>query len=226
MKDLNNYTILYVEDDPNVQKNIKEYLERFFKEVLVASDGKEGLELYKKCSPDGILLDVDIPYINGLELAKEIRKEDKKVSIIMLTAYAEQDKLLKATELKLVKYLVKPVDLINFKEALELMAQEIDENSKEIEKIGDGYFWHKINKTLHSASEKIVLSSKEQLLLELLIENRANSVSFATIMATVWADEFEKEISFNSVKNLVSSLRKKLPKNTIVNVYSQGYMFS
>ena len=226
MNNLKNYTILYVEDDLNVQKNISEYLKRLFKEVIVASDGKEALGLYKKYKPNGMLLDVDIPHINGLNLAKEIRSIDKKVSIIMLTAYTEQDKLLKATELKLVKYLVKPVDLTKFKEALELMSNEISENSNEFVDLGEGYKWHTEHKVLYKNSEKISLSSKEHTLLELLINNRANSVSFATIMADVWADEFEKEISFNSVKNLVSSLRKKLPKNSIVSVYSQGYMLN
>ena len=226
MNNLKNYTILYVEDDLNVQQNITEYLKRIFNKVVVASDGKEALELYQQNRPDGILLDVDIPYINGLDLAKEIRKIDKRVSIIMLTAYAEQEKLLKATELKLVKYLVKPVDLINFKEALKLMSQEIAENNQEFENIGNNYLWHKTNKILYNGSTKVRLSRKEQLLLELLLKNRANSVSFATIMAEVWADEFEREISFNSVKNLVSSLRKKLPNNCIISIYSQGYIIN
>ena len=226
MNNLKNYTILYVEDDLNVQQNITEYLKRIFNKVIVASDGKEALELYQQNKPDGMLLDVDIPYINGLYLAKEIRKIDKRVSIIMLTAYAEQEKLLKATELKLVKYLVKPVDLVNFKEALKLMSQEIAENNQEFENIGDNYLWHKTNKILYNGSTKVRLSRKEQLLLELLLKNRANSVSFTTIMAEVWADEFEREISFNSVKNLVSSLRKKLRKHCIISVYSQGYIIN
>jgi len=223
MNNLKNYTILYAEDDLNVQKNISEYLNRLFKEVIIASDGKEALELYNKYKPDGILLDVDMPYINGLELAKEIRAMDKKVSIIILTAYTEQNKLLKAAELKLVTYLIKPVDLTKFKEALALMSKEITEHSSDFEDLGDGYKWHIGHKALYKNSDKISLSSKEYILLELLIKNRANSVSFATIMAEVWAEEFEKEISFNSVKNLVSALRKKLPKNSIVSVYSQGY---
>ncbi len=226
MNSLKNYTILYVEDDLNVQKNIAEYLRRYFKEVFVASDGEEGLELYKKYRPNAMLLDIDIPYINGLELAKEIRREDKNISITILTAYTDRDKLLKATELKLAKYLVKPVDLNSFKESLELMAKEIFENNQDIIQLGGGYSWNKEHKRLYKDLEKIPLSAKEQILLELLINNRGDGVSFATIMAEVWVDEFEKEVSFNSVKNLVSSLRKKLPKNSIVNVYSQGYMFN
>ena len=92
--------------------------------------------------------------------------------------------------------------------------------------LGEGYKWHSEHKVLYKNSEKISLSSKEHTLLDLLINNRANSVSFVTIMADVWADEFEKEISFNSVKNLVSSLRKKLPKDCIVSVYSQRYILN
>jgi len=67
---------------------------------------------------------------------------------------------------------------------------------------------------------------KEQKLLKLLIENRKNSVSFETIMANVWEDSLEKDISFGSVKNLVSTLRKKLPKDCICSIYGVGYQIN
>jgi len=221
---LKNYTILYVEDEPSVQKNMLEYLEGYFKEVFVASDGKDGLEKYNNHKPDAMLLDVDLPYMDGLSLAKEVRAIDKKVSIVMLTAFTEQDKLLKATELKLVKYLVKPIDIIAFKETLDLLAQELIDSSKDIVMLENGYSWNLNSESLYCNQEKIDLTTKEILLIKLLIENRHSSISFETIMAEVWVDDFDKEISFNSVKNLVSSLRKKLPKDCLKSVYGKGYM--
>ena len=221
---LKNYTILYVEDEPSVQKNMLEYLEGYFKEVFVASDGKDGLEKYNNHKPDAMLLDVDLPYMDGLSLAKEVRAIDKKVSIVMLTAFTEQDKLLKATELKLVKYLVKPIDIIAFKETLDLLAQELTDVSKDIVMLENGYSWNLNSESLYCNQEKIDLTTKEILLIKLLIENRHSSISFETIMAEVWVDDFDKEISFNSVKNLVSSLRKKLPKDCLKSVYGKGYM--
>lgn len=221
---LKNYTILYVEDEPSVQKSMLEYLKSYFKEVFVASDGKEGLEKYYTNKPDAMLLDVDLPYLDGLSLAKEVRSVDKKVSIVMLTAFTEEDKLLKATELKLLKYLVKPIDIVAFKETLDLLAEELADVSKDVVILDNGYSWNTSSESLYCNKEKIELSTKEILLLKLLIDNRHNSISFETIMAEVWVDEFDKEISFNSVKNLVSSLRKKLPQDCLKSVYGKGYM--
>ena len=221
---LKHYTILYVEDDLSVQKSMVDYLKSYFKDVFVASDGKKGLEVYYKKRPDAMLLDIDLPYLDGLSLAKEVRSVDKNVSIVMLTAFTEQDKLLKATELKLLKYLVKPIDIVAFKETLDLLAQELTDSSKDVVILGDGYSWNLNSETLFCNRDKIDLTIKEILLLKLLIENRHSSISFETIMAEVWVDDFDKEISFNSVKNLVSSLRKKLPKDCLKSVYGKGYM--
>ena len=221
---LKNFTILYVEDEPSVQKSMLEYLKSYFKEVFVASDGKEGLEKYHEYKPDAMLLDVDLPYLDGLSLAKEVRAVDKKVSIVMLTAFTEQEKLLKATELKLLKYLVKPIDIVAFKETLDLLAQELTDSSKDVIVLGNGYSWNLNSESLYFNRDKIELTTKEILLLKLFIENRHSSISFETIMAEVWVDDFDKEISFNSVKNLVSSLRKKLPKDCLKSVYGKGYM--
>lgn len=223
---LKNYTILYVEDDSYLQKNMQEYLNGFFKEVYIASNGKEGLEKYHLYKPDSLLLDIDLPLLDGLSLAKEIRKADKKISIVMLTAFSNKEQLLEATELKLLKYLIKPVNLDEFKKMLELLAVELSQNNCNCVALSQGYSWDKINKILYYNFNVIDLSVKEQKLLDIFISNRGKSVSFETIMALVWEDSFDRSISFNSVKNLVSSLRKKLPEGYIKNVYGKGYIFT
>lgn len=221
---LKNYSILYVEDELNIQKQMTEYLEGYFRDVYVSSDGKQGLEKYEEYHPDVLLLDIDLPHMDGLSLAKSIRKKDKSVSIIMLTAFTDQEKLLKATELKLLKYLVKPIDLLEFQETLDLLAVELTESTKEILVLGEGYTWNKSEGKLCHKGKSIVLTSKEQQLLELLAKHQHKSISFEDIMAHVWADEFEREVSVNSVKNVVSDLRKKLPNDAIQSVYGKGYM--
>lgn len=221
---LKNYSILYVEDELNIQKQMTEYLEGYFRDVYVSSDGKQGLEKYEEYHPDVLLLDIDLPHMDGLSLAKSIRKKDKSVSIIMLTAFTDQEKLLKATELKLLKYLVKPIDLLEFQETLDLLAVELTESTKEILVLGEGYTWNKSEGKLCHKGKSIVLTSKEQQLLVLLVKHQHKSISFEDIMAHVWADEFEREVSVNCVKNVVSDLRKKLPNDAIQSVYGKGYM--
>ena len=226
MRDLlKNYTILYVEDEPSIRKNILEYLEGYFLKVYTATDGREALERYDKCNPDAILLDIDLPYIDGLSVANSIRQVDGKVSIIMLTAFADQEKLLKATELKLHKYLIKPIDLLEFQETLDSLAIELEKVSRNVVILREDYIWNLDCELLFRGAEQILLTVKEQQLMTMFMSKKNQSVSFEDIMAQVWEDEFDREISINSVKNIVSSLRKKLPANSIKSMYGSGYVF-
>lgn len=106
---LKDHSILYVEDEPSIRANIVEYLESYFDTVYTASDGAQALELYNKHRPDIAMLDINLPYMDGLTVAREIRSQDEKIKLVMLTAFTDKEKLLQATELKLTKYLVKPV---------------------------------------------------------------------------------------------------------------------
>jgi DNA-binding response OmpR family regulator len=220
---LNNYSILYVEDEPEIQANIEEYLESYFKKVYLASDGKEALKLYQAHHPDVLLLDINIPYIDGLTLAKQIRQTDTSTKIVMLTGVTHTHKLLEATELKLTKYLVKPISPKIFKETMKLLSVELTQSPSDFIEIAKHCIWNKRQKMLSIDDKPIVLLEKELKLLEYFIQKKGYTVHFEEIMLELWEDAFEREISIESVKNQVSHLRKKLPKNTIVNVYGQGY---
>jgi len=226
MKDtLQQYTILYAEDETSVQKPTVEYLQRYFKEVYVADNGREALELYKQYSIDVVMLDIDMPYVDGLEVAKKIREENKEIPILIFTAFTDVDKLLKATELNLCKYLVKPVKPTEFKEALFKLGQTLKELNTSCYLLNDGYIWDSIKKILSINDKRIELNHKETLLLDLLVTNKQICVSFESIMAVVWKDGFDTEISIDAVKFHVSQLRKKLPENSIKSVYGKGYIF-
>jgi len=216
-------SLLYAEDKVDVQKNISEYLNHFFKTIYLASDGKEALEKYKKYHPDALLLDIDMPFLDGLQVAREIRKKNKDIPILVLTAFTDTDKLLHATELKLTKYLQKPISPQAFDEALELLSQELVASSSKIEYLEENFSWGSANKILYKDDTIIKLTNKERILLALMIDNRSQCVLFEDIMAYVWEDDFDKEISIESVKNQVSHLRKKLPINSIESVYGKGY---
>jgi len=222
---LNNYSILYVEDEPEIQANITEYLESYFQKVYLASNGKEALKLYYELLPDVLLLDINIPHIDGVNVAKEVRQQDKEIKIIMLTGVTETHKLLEATELKLTKYLVKPISPRQFKETMKLLATELLENPVNFLKIAKGWIWDRDSQTLTVKGEARSFTEKELKLLKLFIEKKSQNISYEEIMVAVWEDSFEREISIESVKNQVSHLRKKLPKDSIVNIYGQGYKF-
>ncbi|HIW20440.1 MAG TPA: response regulator [Candidatus Dorea intestinavium] len=105
------YRILIADDEPIerliVQKIIKNTFKDFF-EICVAENGREALEIFKKKPCEILILDIEMPGINGLEVAEMVRKEDNSCSIIFLTAFDEFDYAKKAINVKALDYLLKP----------------------------------------------------------------------------------------------------------------------
>ena len=221
---LENHSILYVEDEPEIQKNIKEYLESYFGTVYVAADGKEALALYEAHHPDALLLDINLPFLSGLEVAQHIRKKDQTVKIVMLTAHTEKEKLLTATELKLTKYLIKPIAPKLFKETMELLASELRLNPSRFINLASNCIWNKTQEVLRIDDIPVSLTEKEHKLLKLFLEKKGIAVSNEDIMLAVWEDAFDNKISGDSVKNQISHLRKKLPNVSIDTIYGKGYI--
>jgi CheY-like chemotaxis protein len=84
---LKNCTVLYVEDDIDTQEVLKSILEMQVKELYVASNGKEGLELYKSKIPNIVLSDISMPIMNGITMCEEIKKINPHQDVLMLTAF-------------------------------------------------------------------------------------------------------------------------------------------
>ena len=121
--------VLYVEDDDVARENGIEYLENYFEYIYEACDALSALRLYEKHQPHLIITDIQMPKLNGLEFIQRIRKKDKKVQVIVISAFSHKDYLFKAIELQLVKYLIKPVKEHEFEEALKLCIESIKNDS-------------------------------------------------------------------------------------------------
>ncbi|MGB5793051.1 response regulator transcription factor [Poseidonibacter sp.] len=130
MEELYPYKILFVEDEEATRKNYVTYLKMLFSEVYEAKDGEIAYQLYKEKKPDILILDVNIPKLNGLELLEKIRENDYTTKAIMCTAHSDQNFLLQAVSLQLTKYLVKPVSRQELKEALDLAISELNGDTK------------------------------------------------------------------------------------------------
>jgi len=119
---LSDTTVMYVEDDLSTQKLIEKILNRYCKEVFVASDGAEGLTLYKNIHPDIVLSDIVMPNMNGIEMSEEIKKLNPRQIISLFTAYNEPEFKEKASELKIDAYIMKPLDEKQFFASLNYLA--------------------------------------------------------------------------------------------------------
>ena len=215
-----NIKILYVEDDEIARENGVEYLQNFFEQIYEASDAIKALQLYEKYQPDIIITDIQMPKLNGLEFVKKIRQKDKKTQIIIITAFCDMDYLLKAIELQLVKYLVKPVKEKEFEEALFLCVNSLQEDNSNIIKLDDNSYFDTFNKNLVIKNEIIKLRTKEILFLELLIKNKNRYVSYEEIENYVWSDSV---MTKDALKTLVKNLKTKIPKDLTMNLTNSGY---
>lgn len=215
-----NIKILYVEDDEIARENGVEYLENYFEHIYEASDAINALKLYEKHKPDIIITDIQMPKLNGLEFVKRIRQKDKKTQIIIITAFCDKDYLLKAIELGLVKYLVKPVREKEFEEALFLCVNSLKEDNSNIVKLDEITYFDTFNKNLVINDEIIKLRVKELAFLELLIKNKDRYVSYEEIENYVW---FDSVMTKDALKTLVKNIKTKIPKDLILNLTNSGY---
>ncbi len=225
-KSLKKYTLLLVEYEEKDRIDYSLYFKKFFKTVYEAIDGESGYQLYKKYRPDVLFLNMHLPKLSGLDLAQKIREEDKNIKIIMVSISSNNEELIKVIELKLSKYLLKPISKKNLKNSLIKLIEEFKELKKKSEKLfyfGDNIIWNQDRLYLTKDGEEIKLTKNEIRLLSLLTSTKDKIFSNEDIFATVWEDDFDKEFSIDSIKTLIKGIRKKLPKDTICNIYGEGY---
>lgn len=221
MVQLKDLIILYIDDEEFIREDAIEYLSFYCDNVYGASDGLEGLEKYKEIKPDIIITDIKMPKLNGIEMIKEIRKEDKTTKIIIATAFLETSYLLEAVELGLVKYLTKPILEDTLLEVLKKCTDVIVEKKSIFEIVG-GFFFDILNHTLFFKKEQIELTKKELLFLELLIKNSQRAVKYDEFNNYIW----DGNMTEDALRSLVRELRRKISKGSIKNISGIGYQIN
>ncbi len=219
------FSILYAEDDATLRSKYVELLQLYFKNVYEASDGKEAIEKYSLHQPSVVILDINIPKINGLKVAKIIREKNPDVILIMLTAYSDTQKLLEAMELKLTKYLIKPIKTFELENILTQTISTLKEKEKneDILPLDCGYYWDKKKKQLCiTNNHQIKLTKKEYLLVELFCTNKHKIFSNEDILDYIW-DECEENYNPNKLRIIFSKLKAKLSCNLFDSIYNVGY---
>ena len=114
-----------MEDEVHVREMLSRFLQRFCKQLYIAKDGEEGLELYKKHHPDIVISDIRMPKMSGLEMSEAIKKTNPSQLIILITAHNDSEFLYKAINLGIDGYILKPVDLDVVNEKLNSLIQRI-----------------------------------------------------------------------------------------------------
>ena len=220
------YTLLYAEDDNIIRTGYMNFFRTIFKNVYEARDGQEAYNLYKQYKPDIILADINMPYLDGLELIERIRENDNRVKIIILSAHADEDKLMRAIKLKLIKYLKKPIKKRDLEESLQNAIDELTKEynqDDEIIKISEDVTWNITKKTLQQNGEKIHLTLNETILLTILSSKTKSTYSIDELIDEFWQGTQNKDMSNESIRNIIKRIKTKLPENSVENEYGIGY---
>ena len=219
MTTLKTMKVLYAEDEVGIREQVSCILSFFFKEVIVASNGNEAFLYYEEHNPDILILDICMPELDGLELLRKIRLNNKYIPAIMLTAHTENPYLLRAVELNITRYLVKPFSKDSLTDALNECSKLIFQNVQKID-LKNNYTFNFALKTLTHLENNIQLTSNELKLIEILSINPQKTHSFESLIKAIWGWE---DVSKEALKSLVKGIRKKLPYPLIHNVFGVGY---
>lgn len=212
--------VLFVEDEEVIREHTMISLNYLVKEVQVASNGQEALEVMESFSPDIIISDLQMPIMNGIDFIKTIRKKNKKVPIIVLTAHTDKEYLLELIEMHIEHYITKPMSfekLINILQKCAKLVQKDDDVDLSLP-FNYNYDWE--NKTLALDANEIRLTRKEVLFLELLIKNKHRVVSYEEIEGCAWENSI---MTSGAIRSLIRTLRRKLPIDLIDNLSGIGY---
>lgn len=211
--------ILYIEDEEFIRENAVEYLEFYCDNVYEAVDGIDGYEKYKEIKPHIIICDIMMPNLNGLELIEKIRAEDKTTQVIVATARVDTEFLLKAVELRLVKYLTKPITEKKLIPVLEEAIKFIEEENTTILNLEENTKYDLLNNTLIQNDTIVKLTKKELLFLEICAKNHKRAVTYEELENYVW----EGYMTPDAKRSLVKEIRRKLPKDALENISGIGY---
>ncbi len=221
--------ILLVEDDPNFGPMLRDFLKLNNYDVVLATNGIEGLEKFKNNEFDLILLDVMMPYKDGFTLASEIRKYNEDVPIIFITARTMKEDVIKGYQSGADDYITKPFDsevLLYKINSLISRGAKITEKKPEqtTYQIGDFHFDSKLRLLKYKDEDPQKLSPKEAKLLKLLAEHKNDLMLREKALTQIWMDD--NYFTSRSMDVYIAKLRKYLskdPKVAIVNIHGEGF---
>ena len=200
--------ILIIEDDEKIVSFLKKGLVEECYVVDSATNGDEGLYLASVNEYDLILLDIQLPVKDGIEVCKSLRDSNNQTPIIMLTAKDSIDDKIKGLDIGANDYLAKP---FSFAELLARIRVQLRSNNSVLLKLSIADLeLDLLNKTASRANENIVLTSKEFTLLEFLIKNKDRVLSETTINSAL--SSFEDSNISNIVNVYIYRLRNKIDK--------------
>jgi len=217
--------ILLLEDDANLNETVTEFLEEEGHHVISVYDGHEAQEKLYESKYDLLLLDINVPGIDGLDLLKESRQEGIVAPAIYITSMDSVDDLERGFESGCDDYIRKPFALKELKIRIEtLLKRGFFHEKKELIHISKNISYDIKNNELVIDDKNISLGNKESRLLKLFMKTEGEVIAHERIYKHLW--DFDEEPSDTALRTYIKNLRKIIGKERIVSIKKQGYKFS
>ena len=211
--------ILIVEDEDMIREGISDYLTDCGYETIQAADGLDALEQFSNHQVALVLLDIQMPKLNGLEVLSEIRKSSQ-VPVLMLTAFQDEEYKMSAFAALADGYLEKPFSLSLLKVRVDAIFKRYYDGSRtftyrDTEVDFDSY-------SAKVAGQEVAVNAKELEILDYLVKNEGRALTRSQIIDAVW--KMTDEVPFDRVIDVyIKELRKKLDLDCILTVRNVGY---
>ena len=212
--------ILLLEDEYSLRISIEEFLQDIGYEVDGFMDGLDAYNAVYDRAYDILLLDVNVPSLNGFELLKKLREDDIKIPAIFLTSMTDMNDLKEGYRRGCCDYIRKPFDLEELELRIDQALASFLDNDGSLITLGCSLTYDLKKSKLSQDEEEIVLRKTEKELLELLIKNKNSIVSTQMFQDEVWGEYVEPA----TIRVQLNNLKKKLPEDIIQNRRGLGYI--
>lgn len=218
--------IALIEDDADIAFTIRLNLEREAYRVAHYADGHEGLVAVQGGGFDFVILDLNLPDVDGLTICRELRREPstKSIPILMLTARGSERDRVTGLELGADDYLVKPFSNRELAARVAAILRRTVTSSQEVTGYDDGEL--RIDEKafrVYYRGQEVKLAKKELELLLLLVRNRGSVISRDRILSEVW--QMSDDVETRTVDAHIRNLRKKIGTERITTVVGFGYRY-
>ena len=212
--------ILLLEDDMMLHMTIIEYLETVGHSVKGFREGESALNAIESTNYDLLILDINVPNIDGLTLLEKIYHKKMTIPTIFISALIDIEDISRAFELGCYDYLKKPFHLKELSLRIDKMLQ-MHHSPQEHTRLSDGYSFDESTMSLSFYNKPHILSNRQLQIIQLLAQYRGTVVSYDMLREYVWENY---DIDNATIRAEVSRLKKSLQEDFIVNVRSLGYM--
>ena len=217
--------LLLLEDDITLNETIVDYFESLDYEIISVYNGNDAQEAIYEKNFDLLLLDVNVPDIDGFEILKSIRESNNTTPAIFITSLNSMDDVEDGYESGCDDYIRKPFALKELKLRVETILKRgfFHSNATKVE-IDKNIYYDTASDILNVNDQEIQLKNKDAKLLKLFLQNKDKLVTHETIYSTLW--EYDEEISESALRTYIKNLRKLLGKEKIVSIKKLGYRFT